>query len=162
MTIPEACQLVLQAGALARGGEIFILDMGEPVKILDLARDMITMSGYEPDIDIKIKFVGQRPGEKLHEELLLDAEDHDRTKHPKIVVAKVPPAQGVAMSQALGLLVRAIHGPQEELRQVIAQLLPSEAHFASLPPPEAEGDIEQALEDLEGFETLSVRGAVVH
>jgi FlaA1/EpsC-like NDP-sugar epimerase len=70
MTIPEAVQLVIQAGAIARGGEVFILDMGSPVKIVDLARDMITLSGLEPGKDIRIEFTGMRPGEKLEEELL--------------------------------------------------------------------------------------------
>ncbi|HEX9619710.1 MAG TPA: nucleoside-diphosphate sugar epimerase/dehydratase [Polyangiaceae bacterium] len=160
MTIPEACQLVLQAGALARGGEIFILDMGEPVKIVDLARDMIKMSGYEPDKDIKLEFVGQRPGEKLYEELLLDGEDHDRTKHPKIVVAKVPPIEGAVMAQAVGALAEALDGTADELRQVIASLLPAEAHFSSLPPPETSEDVDKALEGLERLETLGVRSAV--
>lgn len=88
MTIPEAVQLVMQAGAMAEGGEIFILDMGKPVKILDLAEDLIRLSGYEPYTEIPIKIIGLRPGEKLFEELLLDEEGILATKHDKIFVAK--------------------------------------------------------------------------
>jgi FlaA1/EpsC-like NDP-sugar epimerase len=89
MTIPEACQLVLQAGALGRGGEIFILDMGEPVKIVDLARELIALSGFEEGEDVDIVFSGMRPGEKLFEELSTDAEHADRTRHPKIFVGRI-------------------------------------------------------------------------
>lgn len=88
MTIPEAAQLVIQAGAMAKGGEIFILDMGQPVKILDLARDLIKLSGFEPDVDIPIRFTGIRPGEKLYEELLTAEEGTSATKHKRIFVAK--------------------------------------------------------------------------
>ncbi|MGI6587848.1 MAG: polysaccharide biosynthesis protein [Peptococcia bacterium] len=88
MTIPEAAQLVLQAGGMAHGGEIFILDMGEPVKIVDLARDLIRLSGLEPDEDIKIEFTGIRPGEKLCEEILTEAEGVTATKHKRIFVAQ--------------------------------------------------------------------------
>jgi len=88
MTIPEAAQLVIQAGAMGRGGEIFILDMGKPVKIVDLAKDLIRLSGFEPDVDIKIQFTGIRPGEKLFEELLTAEEGVTSTKHSRIFVAK--------------------------------------------------------------------------
>lgn len=88
MTIPEASQLVIQAGAMAEGGEIFILDMGKPVKIVDLARDLIRLSGFEPEVDIAIKFSGMRPGEKLYEELLTSEEGTTATKHTRIFVAK--------------------------------------------------------------------------
>lgn len=88
MTIPEAAQLVIQAGAMAKGGEIFILDMGKPVKIVDLARDLIRLSGLEPDKDIKIEFTGLRPGEKLYEELLMDEEGIKTTSHKKIFIGK--------------------------------------------------------------------------
>jgi len=88
MTIPEAVYLVLQAAALGRGGELFVLDMGEPVRIVDLARDLITLSGLQPDRDIEIKFTGTRPGEKLRERLFLEGEDYETTQHEKIFVFK--------------------------------------------------------------------------
>ncbi|WPC41323.1 nucleoside-diphosphate sugar epimerase/dehydratase [Clostridium sp. JS66] len=88
MTIPEAAQLVIQAGAIAKGGEIFVLDMGQPVKIVDLARDLITLSGYKPDVDIKIEYTGLRPGEKLYEELLMNEVALTSTEHDKIFVDK--------------------------------------------------------------------------
>lgn len=88
MTIPEAAQLVLQAGAYAEGGEIFVLDMGKPVKIYDLACDLIKLSGFEPNVDIQIKVTGLRPGEKLYEELLMAEEGLGKTKHEKIFVGK--------------------------------------------------------------------------
>jgi len=87
MTIPEAVQLVIQAGAMGRGGEIFVLDMGEPVKIVDLARDMIILSGLKPDQDIDIDFIGLRPGEKLFEELFNDRENFAVTRHERILIA---------------------------------------------------------------------------
>lgn len=89
MTIPEACQLVLEAATLGKGGEIFVFDMGESVKIVDLAERMIKLSGFEPGKDIEIKFTGLRPGEKLYEELLSNAENTLPTHHPKILIGKV-------------------------------------------------------------------------
>lgn len=91
MTIPEASQLVLQAGAMGKGGEVFLLDMGEPVKILQLAMDLITLSGLRPHDDIEIRFSGIRPGEKLFEELSITGEDVARTPHPKIGIVKKRP-----------------------------------------------------------------------
>jgi FlaA1/EpsC-like NDP-sugar epimerase len=104
MTIPEASQLVLQAGAMGKGGEIFVLDMGEPVKIVDLARDMITLSGYRPDIDIKIEFTGIRPGEKLFEELSIVGEDMLPTHHKKIGIWQVRPSSDEQIDAALAAL----------------------------------------------------------
>ncbi len=87
MTIPEAVQLVIQAGALGKGGEIFVLDMGEPIKIVDLARDMIILSGLKPEQDISIEYTGLRPGEKLYEELFNDREHYAVTRHERIFIA---------------------------------------------------------------------------
>ncbi len=89
MTIPEASQLVLEAAGLGDGGEVFILDMGEPVRIVDMARELIRLSGLEPDVDIRIEFTGTRPGEKLFEELALKGEGAQKTHHPKVFVGKV-------------------------------------------------------------------------
>ena len=86
MTIPEAVELVLQASVMGRGGEVFVLDMGQPVRILDLARDLITLSGLRPEVDIPIEITGLRPGEKLFEELVLSDEEHARSSHPKVFV----------------------------------------------------------------------------
>lgn len=120
MTIPEASQLVIQAGSMAEGGEIFILDMGQPVKILDLARDLISLSGFEPDVDIKIKFTGMRPGEKLYEELLTAEEGTSATKHKRIFVAK-PNNINVSQLEELIHLIRE-RGSYLTREEVIAQL----------------------------------------
>ncbi|MEN8929174.1 MAG: nucleoside-diphosphate sugar epimerase/dehydratase [Flavobacteriales bacterium] len=88
MTIPEACQLVIEAGIMGEGGEIFVFDMGESVKIIDLARRVIKLSGFEPEVDIKIKITGLRPGEKLYEEVLSDGETTMPTHHPQILIGK--------------------------------------------------------------------------
>lgn len=88
MSIPEAASLILQAASIGDGGEIFVLDMGEPIKIYDLARQMIRLAGYDPDNDIKIEVIGLRPGEKLYEELFHESEDYSGTQHPKILLAE--------------------------------------------------------------------------
>jgi FlaA1/EpsC-like NDP-sugar epimerase len=89
MTIPESCELVLEAAAMGEGGEVFVFDMGQSVKIVDLAKKMITLSGLRIDKDISIKFTGLRPGEKLYEELLSNDENTLQTHHPKILIARV-------------------------------------------------------------------------
>ncbi len=108
MTIPEASQLVLQAATLGSSGEVYVLDMGEPVKIVNLARDLIRLSGLEPDKDIRIAFVGPRPGEKLFEELSTDAEHATRTRHEKIFVSKGEPRQHPAIAAAIERLLDGI------------------------------------------------------
>ncbi|PZF74030.1 polysaccharide biosynthesis protein [Taibaiella soli] len=105
MTIPEACQLVIEAGTMGNGGEIFVFDMGKPVKIVDLARKMISLAGKEPDLDIKIAFTGLRPGEKLYEELLNNAENTVATYHEKIMIAKVREYDFVEISQKIERLI---------------------------------------------------------
>ena len=88
MTIAEACQLVLEASVMAEGGEVFVFDMGEPVKIVDLARNMIRLAGYTPDVDMQIQFIGERPGEKLYEDLFSESEEMKETHHEKIMISK--------------------------------------------------------------------------
>ena len=101
MTIPEAVALVIQAGAIGGRGRILVLDMGEPIRILDLARNMIRLSGKEPDRDIEITFIGARPGEKLHEELFAEGETWKPTSHPKIVVLDVSPVDRTWLDERL-------------------------------------------------------------
>jgi FlaA1/EpsC-like NDP-sugar epimerase len=123
MTIPEAVQLVLQAGVLARGGEVFVLDMGEPVKIVDMARDLIELSGLTPGEDIQIKFTGLRPGEKLFEELLTAEEGTTATSHAKVFRANLRQVDGSLLEQKL-LLLRKMRDPQA-VRTMIGDLVPS-------------------------------------
>ncbi|MEJ2292309.1 MAG: polysaccharide biosynthesis protein [Deinococcales bacterium] len=104
MTIPEAAQLVLQASGTGKNGEIYILDMGEPVRILDLARDLIRLSGLEPDVDIEIVFTGMRPGEKLSEILMTEKERTGGTAHEKIFVANVEPADHARLMEVVAEL----------------------------------------------------------
>lgn len=125
MTIPEASQLVLQAGAMGEGGEIFILDMGEPVKIVDLARDLITLSGLRPDEDIEIRFSGVRPGEKLFEELSTSAEQAEKTRHPKVFIGRIPTHSVDAVREGVdGLLELTASAAPEMLRAAISKIVP--------------------------------------
>lgn len=126
MTIPEAAQLVLQAGAYAEGGEIFVLDMGKAVKIYDLAYDLIRLSGFEPNKDIKIEITGLRPGEKLYEELLLKEEGLNKTKNKKIFVGRPTFNNMEALKKGFDEL-RAIieYGSREELLRKVEELVPT-------------------------------------
>ncbi len=128
MTIPEAGQLVLQAAALGQGGEVFVLDMGEPVRIVDLVRDLIRLSGLEPDRDVEIRYTGLRPGEKLCEELFKAGEDFARTQHDKIFVcangtARLPERDALAAGLA-NLAVAAGREDAAEVRRSLAALVP--------------------------------------
>ncbi|MEO6546014.1 MAG: polysaccharide biosynthesis protein, partial [Nitrospiraceae bacterium] len=127
MTIPEAVQLVLQASLLGRGGEVFVLDMGEQVKVVDLARNMIVLSGLVPDQDIQIVYSGLRPGEKLYEELFEAAEQVEPTAHVKIRRAISPPViQSDRLDRAMAHLETALsHGDDDELIRRLNEAVPS-------------------------------------
>lgn len=124
MTIPEAVNLVLQCGAMASGGEIFILDMGEPVKILDLAKNMIRLSGYEPDIDIHIEFTGLRPGEKLYEELLIDEEGLTKTAKDKIFVAAPDEVDSTFVLEQVQKMGEEAYEESTEIRRMVQRMVP--------------------------------------
>ncbi|MFI5198247.1 MAG: polysaccharide biosynthesis protein [Thermoanaerobaculia bacterium] len=125
MTIPEASQLVLQAGAMGKGGEIFVLDMGEPVRIVDLAHEMITLSGLKPNEDIEVVFTGVRPGEKLYEEMGTDEENVVPTGKPKILIGKIPPSAPDVVERALAKLHRlADEGREDAIRRFLMELVP--------------------------------------
>ncbi len=139
MTIPEACQLVLQAATMGEGGEIFILDMGEPVRIVDLAHDLIRLSGFRPDVDIKVEFTGIRPGEKLFEELSLASEHADRTRHPKVYVGRTPHSDLSFVSEQLEEIERISRAgaTNDQLRIALSKLV-----------PELAGKLDESREDV--------------
>ncbi len=139
MTIPEAAQLVLQAGTMGHGGEIYVLDMGEPVKIVDLARDMVTLSGLRVDQDIEIVFSGIRPGEKLFEELSIAGEDVSPTKHPKIGIWKNRPEDWDKLCSGIErLLAEADTGNEEAIRARLGDLVPEYQPELTEPSPSAQ------------------------
>jgi FlaA1/EpsC-like NDP-sugar epimerase len=125
MLIPEACQLILQAGAMGRGGEIFILEMGEPVKIDQMARDLIRFSGFEPDVDISIVYTGLRPGEKLYEELMTDLEGVVSTDHRKIRVLSSHTGDLIDLDSLLAALKKSAENRDaNQIRQLLQQIVP--------------------------------------
>jgi len=141
MTIPEASQLVMQAGAIGQGGEIFVLDMGRQVRILDLAEEMIRRSGLIPGKDIQIQFTGIRPGEKLSEELAGPTEPTRPTSHPKIHIWQLPPATAQQSRQMLELLQSSVHGTRQQilnaLQEAVAEYRPATVQTIPLHPETA-------------------------
>ncbi|MVO98680.1 polysaccharide biosynthesis protein [Paenibacillus lutrae] len=125
MTIPEAVQLVIQAGAIAKGGEVFILDMGAPVKISDLARDLIRLSGFEPGVDIQIEYSGVRPGEKLFEELLTSEEGISSTKHNRIFIGKPTSLQRSYLEFEIKKLDKVMKEEPRVICEVLQNIVPT-------------------------------------
>jgi len=125
MTTPEACLLVMQAGSMGHGGEVFVLDMGKPVKIIDLAKEMIRLSGFEPDKDIPIVISEPRPGEKLFEEILTAEEGTIATQHHKIFMAKLSSVNGEMLEQGLNKLKEAAdRSDKDEIINILKTLIP--------------------------------------
>lgn len=135
MTIPEAVQLVIQAGGLAKGGEIFILDMGEQIKINDLATDLIKLSGLEPDVDIKIEYIGKRPGEKLYEEILTEEEGIVATKYHRIFISSATYINKEELFNSISKLEQLIFENSvtsiRKTKKMLAEIVPSYKYFES-------------------------------
>lgn len=130
MTIPEAVSLVLQAGASAKGGEIFVLDMGEPVRILDLAENLIRLSGFEPYVDIRIEFTGLRPGEKLFEEMLMSEEGLKRTQNQLIYIGKPIKINQSEFEETLAEMRRVMYDDNADVRSLVKRLVPTYTYEA--------------------------------
>jgi FlaA1/EpsC-like NDP-sugar epimerase len=127
MSIPEAAQLIMQAGGIGKGGEVFVLDMGEPIRILDIANELIRLSGFEPELDIPISFIGARPGEKKVEELILDSEYVDRTSHEKILIVNTALSEDEVQQITERIMNGDLNGfefDKNEVRDRLAALVP--------------------------------------
>jgi len=137
MTVPESVRLILKAATMGSGGEVFVLDMGEPVRIIDLAEALIRLSGLEPDVDVPIQFTGVRPGEKLREELLMAEEGTDHTKVEQIFVARMgaEPDPGALDGLLVQLRSAAEEGDPARIRVLLQEMLPRYR-----PGPGAESD----------------------
>ena len=137
MTIPEACNLVLEAGAMGQGGEVFVFNMGEPVKILDMAKKMVKLSGLELNTDISIEITGLRPGEKLYEELLACSENSLPTHHPKIMIAKVETYSNKAIKEHLDILTEImidgdVVGMVRKVKAIVPEYISQNSEFEAL------------------------------
>ncbi|MEJ1929090.1 polysaccharide biosynthesis protein, partial [Nostoc sp. NIES-2111] len=137
MTIPEACQLVLEAGAMGKGGEIFIFDMGKSVRIADLAAKMIKLSGFTPGKDIEIVYTGLRPGEKIEEELLADKESTLPTHHEKIMIAQVRPASFHEVRTEINILLQLLEGQDDKaivrkMKMIVPEFVSNNSVFEGL------------------------------
>jgi FlaA1/EpsC-like NDP-sugar epimerase len=151
MTIPEACQLVLEAGFMGKGGEIFVFDMGKPVKIVDLARQMIRLSGFVPEKDIKIEYTGLRPGEKLYEELLANEETTKPTHHSKIKIAQVKETINGEMLELLDQILSRIYTLSKQdvaaiCKQLVPEYLPSNKFYSTATKPD---ETKETLENMD-------------
>ena len=147
MLIPEAAGLILQAGAMGEGGEVFVLNMGEPVKIVDLAKNLIRLSGKELGVDAEIVFTGLRPGEKLHEELIVEGEDVGGTAHPKVMKLigndKIPPSWSKQVEELIVSAITGEHrGVVEKLDALVKGYRPMYEFHGG---PEVAGDLEPDL-----------------
>ena len=149
MTIPEAVSLILQAGAYAEGGEVFVLDMGSPVRIDDMARKMIKLSGFEPDVDIKIEYTGLRPGEKLYEELLLKSEGLQKTDNHLIYIGHQIMYSEAEIEEKLEALRGVLYAPNREVRECMLSLIqePADKMYSAIDVPanEAEGAVAEGV-----------------
>jgi len=134
MTIPEASQLILQAGAMGKGGETFILEMGTSVKIADMAKDLIRLSGLEPDKDIKIEYIGLRPGEKLYEELITQGEDIVPTDHKKIMVLSGQTCDQFQLNGQIDEIVEAAKAQDgNKIRTLLKKIVPEYSPVSDSP-----------------------------
>lgn len=159
MTIPEACQLVLEAGAMGKGGEIFILDMGEPVKILDLAREIIELSGLREEEDIDIVFTGTRPGEKLFEELSTHEEHAQKTQHPKIFIGRVDAVPWARVAAQLARVEDAVERRSSDLAtHALGQMVPGYTGQGA----GVRATLEEAGVSVSGGERRVVRGVLAN
>jgi FlaA1/EpsC-like NDP-sugar epimerase len=146
MTIPEACQLIMQAGVMGKGGEIFVLDMGQPVKVAYLAEQMIRLSGKVPGKDIKIEYTGLRPGEKLFEELFYEQEQLNKTGHKKILLAQSVPVDWERLNRLVDAMELACNNYDEATQRVLLrELVPEMVELDREHPPLAAAEVNNVV-----------------
>ena len=151
MTIPEASQLVMEAGAMAEKGELFVLDMGKPVRIYDLARNMIRLSGFEPEVDIKIEEIGLRPGEKLYEELLMKTDTLDMTANNMIFIEHDDPLSREDVDARISILTSAVEASQGQLGSALVK----EAIIKTVPTFHEPGEINKKADSSKEMKSVN-------